>query len=281
MVEKRRREKQKKQTKSPGGNKAKGEMETASGDTVKAFHSYTTSAVSAEETSPPASPTSPEPKKGKAALTLEEVHESIIKTMNECTDSLLSRIDKNAKSIRDVDEKLQNVFADIENIKETVETVTQCTSEHEKCIKELEAKLNAVESHHRRWNLRLYGVTEERGGRLKNQVIDICRKVAPETSGTLVLYVDVCHRLGVREDGKTRPVIIRFISRDTAEKIGKAAPKSDFLKTRKLWIKEDLTPRDIESRNFFWPQINAARQEGKRAYFVGGRAFIEGKELKR
>ncbi|KAK7925150.1 hypothetical protein WMY93_007460 [Mugilogobius chulae] len=46
-----------------------------------------------------------------------------------------------------------------------------------------------------------------------------------------------------------------------------AVPRPDFL--------------DKETRNALWPLIETARKEGKRAFFVGARAYIDGKLIKR
>uniref|UniRef100_A0A9J7ZLN7 Uncharacterized protein n=1 Tax=Cyprinus carpio carpio TaxID=630221 RepID=A0A9J7ZLN7_CYPCA len=43
-----------------------------------------------------------------------------------------------------------------------------------------------------------------------------------------------------------------------------------------MQFKEDLTKEDRDSRQKLWPLIKKARDEGKSAYFVGGRGFIEG-----
>lgn len=43
---------------------------------------------------------------------------------------------------------------------------------------------------------------------------------------------------------------------------------------------EDLTAFDRERRQLLWPAVKKARKEGKRALFVGHRAFVEGSEVK-
>lgn len=43
---------------------------------------------------------------------------------------------------------------------------------------------------------------------------------------------------------------------------------------------EDLTSRDKETRNKLWPHIETARKEGKKAFFRGAKAIIDGKELR-
>ncbi|RXN35673.1 hypothetical protein ROHU_003627 [Labeo rohita] len=59
----------------------------------------------------------------------------------------------------------------------------------------------------------------------------------------------------------------------------KAAKNSPYLTKHHLRFAEDLSPEDRERRNKLWPLVEKARQQGRRAYFVGPKAFIDGKEL--
>lgn len=58
-----------------------------------------------------------------------------------------------------------------------------------------------------------------------------------------------------------------------------AAKITDFLKNNHLRISEDLSPADREKRMKLWPAVEKARKENKRAFFVGGRAFVDGVEI--
>lgn len=55
--------------------------------------------------------------------------------------------------------------------------------------------------------------------------------------------------------------------------------KSVFLQSKGLRFTEDLTKEDRENRQKLWPMIKKAREEGKTAYSVGGRGFINGSEI--
>jgi hypothetical protein len=52
--------------------------------------------------------------------------------------------------------------------------------------------------------------------------------------------------------------------------------RTPFLRNNNLKLFEDLSPTDREKRNKLWPLVDKARRDNKRAYFVGGRAFVEG-----
>lgn len=61
--------------------------------------------------------------------------------------------------------------------------------------------------------------------------------------------------------------------------VWRAAKLSEFLRANGFRFTEDLTAFDRERRRLLWPAIEKARKEGKRAHFVGHRAFIEGSEI--
>ena len=61
--------------------------------------------------------------------------------------------------------------------------------------------------------------------------------------------------------------------------ICKGLPQS-FLKAKKLKSGEDLTTKDKEMQNKLWPQIEEAHKQGKKAFFVGTKAIIDGIDVK-
>ncbi|KAK7939191.1 hypothetical protein WMY93_002517 [Mugilogobius chulae] len=174
----------------------------------------------------------------------------------------------------------QAASAEIQEIKRDMIVVKNATEDHSQKLAVMEEKLNELEGYHRRWNLRLYGLPEQEGEDAKRRVIDICRAVIPGAAEGLPYHVDVSHRIGRRMEGKIRPVITRFTTRSMRDAIWRASKDSDFLRVRKLKFGEDLTSKDKEARSKLWPAIEEARKQGKRAFFVGARAIIDGKEMK-
>lgn len=72
---------------------------------------------------------------------------------------------------------------------------------------------------------------------------------------------------------------MQFSARFYRDKIWKAAKKSTHLQNKNLRFAEDLSPATRERRRQLWPLVAKAREQGKTAYFIGGRAFAEGTEL--
>ena len=153
---------------------------------------------------------------------------------------------------------------------------------NEEKLQALESRVLELSRYKRRWNLRLNNLAETEGEDVRGQVIDICQSMAPDHRQKFPEVIDSVHRLGKKNASQpfSRSIIIQFTMRHFRDLIWKAAKKSDYLTTRKLRFKEDLSPEDRARRNQLWPCIEKARKDGIPAYFVGARAFIAGKEIK-
>ncbi|KAJ8004306.1 hypothetical protein DPEC_G00157760 [Dallia pectoralis] len=139
-----------------------------------------------------------------------------------------------------------------------------------------------MEQYTRRWNLRLNGVPEVLNEDVRCEAIRICQEVMSGNNAKVADSIDIAHRLGKKKhpnDSKPRGIIILFTARFYRDAIWKAAKKNAFLQSHDLRFAENLCPEDIERRNRLWPSIKKAREEGKAAYFVGGRGFVNGSEI--
>lgn len=151
----------------------------------------------------------------------------------------------------------------------------------------MNTKIHDQERYSRRWCLRLYRLSEQSTENVKMRVMEVCKAVASDTDKRAVIdALDVAHRLGrlkTSDDGrkvKSRPVILRFISRTARDLIWKHSKNNEYLTSKGLRFKEDLSAFDIEAWNRLWPAVERARMEGKNAYFSGARAFVDGKEIR-
>ncbi len=162
-------------------------------------------------------------------------------------------------------------------ISELEEKVNKVIDNQQKRISKLEEKVNEAE---RKLNLWLYGLQEQEGENVKRCVIDICCTLVPGAAYIFPLHIDTVHRIGKKSEDRVRPVIIRFIARSTKELLWKTYKRSEYHRSRNLWFAEDLTAKDKDTRNRLWPRIEAARKEGKKAFFAGATAIIDGKEIR-
>ncbi|XDV47622.1 hypothetical protein PO909_017203, partial [Leuciscus waleckii] len=94
----------------------------------------------------------------------------------------------------------------------------------------------------------------------------------PELAGEMSEAVDVGHRLGRPVSGRARVIIILFALRWVRD-FWKSAKNSEYLKERKIRFGEDLTKEEKGSRAL------KARNEGEKAYFIGSKAYVAGKQI--
>lgn len=140
-------------------------------------------------------------------------------------------------------------------------------------------RVSEMETYSRRWNLKVYGVAENSGENVKEKVTELCRSILPDDK--LTPAIDVAHRIGKLTPASSRPraIIIRFSQRSYRDALWKAAKNHPVIRDNKLRFVEDLPQPVKEARLKLWHLVNRARSEGKSAYFVGARAFVDGKEI--
>lgn len=247
------------------------------------FHNY----VSVEETLPGArtplsdSPAKPPSKKGKADDDISSVVSTLSNLINTRSDVLEKMVSENALKIEGLKKTVDFVCAELNDIKGQVSHVEKRLNTEEKKMGFCEQRLIDLERYSRRWNLRLHGVTEKEREDVRAESIRICEATFPEGRSSLADKIDTVHRIGRRLQNSSRPrsIIIQFSSRVTRDGVWKAARTSEFLRANHLLFTEDLIATDRERRQLLWPAVDKARKEGKKAHFIGGRAFVDGSEI--
>ncbi|KAL1252624.1 hypothetical protein QQF64_017317 [Cirrhinus molitorella] len=193
--------------------------------------------------------------------------------------SMKEVINENTKQFTNVKEAIEFMSAEVNSLKAKYGVVESTLGKVEQTIMEQDQRLSQLESYSRRWNLRLYGIPERDGEDVRGRVIEVCQHLLPEDKDKLPNVIDTVHRLGRKQLNKTRGIILQFVSRFYRDAVWCAAKESTFLRENNMKISEDLSLADKERRNKLWPAVEKARKENKRAYFIGGRAFVEGIEI--
>lgn len=190
-------------------------------------------------------------------------------------------VQENTEHITAVKESFDAVCAELNDMKSRVVSVEAQLEKYKAIAEAQEKRISHLESYSRRWNLKLYGLTERDKQDVRQEVIKVCRSVIPEMQDKSPDVVDTVHRIGPKRSNNNQPrgIIIQFTSRIYRDAVWRAAKKSTYLKGNNLKLAEDLSPDDRARRNRLWPSVEAARKENKLAFFVGGRAFVEGKEI--
>lgn len=226
-------------------------------------------------------------KKSKRALDIDsaDIVDKISVMFNSRIDALEKNVERlisdNTLKIEGLKKTVDFACAEIKDIRGKVRHVEDriCAAEKKTCL--WEQRLVDIENYSRRWNLRLHGVAESKDQDVRREVIQICQSVLPEHKTKFPDVIDTVHRLGQvrKDDSKPRGIILQFTSRIYRDAVWKAAKKSTFLQNKKLRFAEDLSPAVRERRMQLWPLVAKAREQGKTAYFIGGRAFANGTEL--
>lgn len=192
--------------------------------------------------------------------------------INTRSDSLEQKITKLEDNIARVSTDLNAVNTKVIHLEQRIEVVEQP-------IKQIQKQVDDLESHSRRMNLRLRGLPESEQENVHAKILKICQKVLPDADkDKLANNIDVVHRVGRRWPGNPRPrgVIMRFATRTWRDAVWTATKGNLYLEEQGLQFHEDFPKRILDRRAKLWPQVKKARSEHKKAYYVGGRAFIEG-----
>lgn len=158
--------------------------------------------------------------------------------------------------------------------------VVKLANANEQLLKEnedLKRRVREQERYRMRWCLKLKGVKEDKDENIRVKVLQTLQKIAPDLN--LEEAVDIVHRLGKRVDGRNRNIIILFTQRRIKEELWRRTKDSSTCKQEGISFAEMLPQEDIQDRQRLWPLVEEARRAGKRAYFRGPHAFIDGRKV--
>ena len=103
-----------------------------------------------------------------SALNSDDAVCTLINLINSRSDKIEKMVESDCVEIKDLNEK----FITIENrVERSEETTTECVN-----------RVSELERYGRRWNLRLYGVSEVEKENVRAEVINVCQQVLPEES---------------------------------------------------------------------------------------------------
>ena len=219
----------------------------------------------------------------------QDVMKKIIKEVkDDISKHIKSEVDKVQQHIKTLQTKVEEQSAEILELKNnqsdmqikidelTDENATLTTynlelkelvNQKDASLKKHDNSLNELEQYTRRNSVRIYGVSDQDKNETSNKTITAVIKlinnkldlnISPEV-------IDTAHRLGqFREDGN-RPIIVKFVSRETKHLIIGSRRK---LKGSAIVIREDLTKKNAKLLE------TVSRSEGvKSAWSSEGKIF--------
>lgn len=129
------------------------------------------------------------------------------------------------------------------------------------------------------WNLKIHGIKEKDAKEIREEVIHILSQLALQWAATMGTIVDNVHRLGKRENGRNRQVIIQFVIFYHCEEFWRMTKNSKFCKEAGIRFKHDFCKADRDACAAAWPKIDQARSARKSVCFRGHIGYIEGKRV--
>lgn len=200
-------------------------------------------------------------------------------SQDEKLEELANQMRKNSIMVAEISKVVEFNAAEIKECKEkcleTNKSLLGLTTSH----KELASRTSELERYKRRWNLRINGMKEKPEEDPRGEVIGLFAEIAPHLFQKLDDFVDTVHRIGKKEPGKPRQMIVQFTMWKYRDEFWKSTKNSSVCRERGVRFTEDLTREDRLTRAELWPLIDQARKAGKKAYYRGPFGYIEGKRI--
>lgn len=144
---------------------------------------------------------------------------------------------------------------------------------------ELKEEVTELERYKRHWNLKIHGLKEKVDENTRDVVINILSKLAPQWNTSMDTIVDTVHRIGRKEDGRDRQIIIQFTMRFHCDFIWKLTKNAKVCKDLGIHFKQDFCKADREARAAAWPKMEQAMVAGKNVYNRGHVGYINGNRV--
>lgn len=267
-----------------GGKPSANAKLTASATTDHDYTPMETSASGAgKRKNPPSTPTkacAPPPTKIKTAQ--EQSYENLVDAISKLTDKVDGfgfQLRETATMVASITRLVEINSADIKECQIKIKSFDKDIPGLIQENKELKERVTELERYKRRWNLKIHGIKEKDDERIREEVIHILSQLAPQWAATMETIVDSVHRLGKRENGRNRQVIIQFVMRYHCEEFWRMTKNSKFCKEAGFSFKQDFCKADRDARAAAWPKMEQARADNKSVWFRGHVGYIEGRRV--
>jgi hypothetical protein len=171
--------------------------------------------------------------------------------------------------LESINRRLNDQASNIEQLSRRVNIIEQ--KEPTSRLKRLEEQLNVMDRKQREKNVRLVGIREDTGDTCLDIVMNIVQREL-----NVAADIKEAYRAG-RQGNQPRHIIFRCSSLD--EKIAIFRAQRHALRNKSYFFVDDLTKKDYEAKLALKPQIDAAKQQGKRWRFKNGVLYVNGERF--
>ena len=205
----------------------------------------------------------------------------VVKQLNDQINKLENRVVDLTTSLEFTQKEVDDLKSQAKDYaKERNETMARINHLHEeveasnKKNKELEDRINHQEDYSRRKNIRISGMEEMGGNETWEQTAAAVKTLLEDKMQLSDLVLERAHRVGLRREGKPRPIVARFLryaDRDAVMRNGKK------LKGTNIFVNEDLCAASQAIKSSQFPLLKQARAQGKIAFFRHTKLIIREK----
>ena len=233
-------------------------------------------------------------------LTAIETNTKTLAEVNKKLDSLTSRVSETEKSMvnfisqintleghlqgnsnimdglkEDIDKAQYNVTSinkEVRRLNENEHDMTAVVAELKERIDMLEAKAIDAQCRSMKYNLIFHGIAEAAEGTTEDCETVLNEFIVTKLKDTEEAPKANVHRIGPKAEGRTRPIIAKFLHMKDLTRLKKAASN---LRGTNFGVNEQF-PAEIEAkRKNLYPIAKAERKEGRKAYIVRDKLFVD------
>ena len=198
----------------------------------------------------------------------------LFNSLNQRIDDQNNTIYELRRSLEHSQHDLSEAKDELEKCKKELSNQSKQINENVKLINDLNDQVSRLEDHSRKRNIRIEGIEE---GQQENwqQTLKRVDKLLKEKMDLKEIEVEYAHRVNKADKGNpSRPrTIVARLKHDSDKNL--TMKNSWKLKGSRIFINEDLSDQTIRKRQEKLPDLKAARESGKIAYFIKDKLIIK------
>ena len=209
---------------------------------------------------------------------LQQQRDDFSAMITSLMNSFNDRYDRLKETVTEIRVSLEYSQQDIAAIKDSLElqdknqqsVCVQMTSIQDN-LKEIESSVDYLENQSRRNNVIFDGIQEDVNETWQDSERKV-NEILEESMNLDGLVIERAHRVGKPRSPRGRLVVVKFLNYKDREEVLRNAKN---LKGTDVYVREDVSSRVLSKRREQLPQLKAARQSGKLAYFKFDKLIIK------
>ena len=205
--------------------------------------------------------------------------DTMLACFNQVVENLSRKVDSIMCDVQDLKtglnfmsaehvEKFKEISTDIKLVKTEVFNTKMLSVDERNVMKQHSVKLINLEDRSRRNNLRIDGLVENEGENWEMTELKVKDLFREQLQISEEIEIDRAHRVGTKQGGRHRTIVLRCNKYKQKEEIKKAAKK---LKGSGIYINDDFSTETLEIRKQLLQSAKELRRQGKGAKVVHDR----------